>query len=102
MDDLARFHGFIEPAQTTDTAPIILLSLFALFVLMVVGAILYLYLSGALHLSHMRPFRFALYILLLITAMTAGIKLILHSTEDCETAVNLKNKDLRQVALTKC
>ena len=103
MHYLARlsFHKFVESVHTTDTASIILLSLLFIFVLMVVGAILYLYLSGALHATHMRPFRFALYILLLITAMTAGIKLILHSSEGCEAAVNFEDmKNLRQETLS--
>ncbi|HEY6262925.1 MAG TPA: hypothetical protein VIW47_15120 [Nitrospiraceae bacterium] len=102
MHYLARlsFHKFVESVHTTDTASIILLSLLFIFVLMVVGAILYLYLSGALHATHMRPFRFALYILLLITAMTAGIKLILHSSEGCEAAVNFEDMNLRQETLS--
>jgi predicted membrane channel-forming protein YqfA (hemolysin III family) len=53
------------------------MGLFAfIFALTVVGAILYLYMSGACQVPHMRPFRFAVYILLLICAMTLGIGLI--------------------------
>ena len=70
-----------------EVVPLILLLLFALFALMVVGFVLYLSLSGALHSVHLRPFRFALYILLLMTAMTGGITLIQHSFESCATTV---------------
>jgi hypothetical protein len=62
--------------------------------------ILYLYLSGALHALHMRPFRLALYVLLLVTAMCAGIKLIQYTTEDPEAAVDLKN-NMRHVAFAR-
>jgi hypothetical protein len=64
-----------------EVVPLILLLLFALFALMVVGFVLYLFLSGELQSVHLRPFRFALYILLLITAMTGGITLIQHFLE---------------------
>jgi hypothetical protein len=92
-------HWFVEPAQTTDTAPIFILSLL-LLVLMVAGTILYLYLFSALHALHMRPFRLALYVLLLVTVMSAGIKLIQHTAEDREAAVDLKN-NIRHVAFTR-
>ena len=62
-----------------DLTLFILLFLFASFALMVVGFVFYLFVSGALHSVHLRPFRFALYILLLITAMTGGITLIQQS-----------------------
>jgi hypothetical protein len=93
MHYLARlsFYRFVETAQTTDTAPILLLSSLAFLVLMIAGMILYLYLSGALHQLHMRPFRLALYVLLLVTAMSAGIKLLQYCSEDREAAVDLKN-----------
>ena len=102
MHYLARlsFYRFVEAAQTPDTAPIIILSCLAFMVLMVAGTILYLYLSGALHAVHMRPFRLALYVLLLITAMSAGIKLIQHSSEDRDAAVDLKN-NIRHVSFTR-
>ena len=82
-----------------DVAPFILLFLFALLALMVVGLVFYLFVSGALHSVHLRPFRFALYILLLITAMTGGIKLIQQSFEACETTVLEADQQLPQVAL---
>lgn len=81
-----------------DIAPFIMLSLFTLFTLMVVGFVFYLFVSGALHSVHLRPFRFALYILLLITAMTGGIKLIQQSVEPCETTVLEVDRELPQVA----
>ena len=81
-----------------DIAPFIMLFLFALFALMVVGFVFYLFVSGALHSVHLRPFRFALYILLLITAMTGGIKLIQQSVEPCETTVLEVDQELLQVA----
>jgi hypothetical protein len=92
-------HWFVEPALTTDTAPILILFLLFL-VLMVTGTILYLYLYGALHALHIRPFRLALYVLLLVTAMSAGIKLIQHTAEDREAAVDLKDY-IRPVAFTR-
>ncbi|MGH7182379.1 MAG: hypothetical protein ACREJN_10425 [Nitrospiraceae bacterium] len=86
-----------------DVAPFFLLSLFAAFVLMVVGFVFYLFVSGALHSVHLRPFRFALYILLLITAMTGGVKLIQQSSEACETTALEADQELPQVALpTQC
>jgi hypothetical protein len=94
------FYRFVEAAQTTDTAPIILLSSLALLLLMVAGTILYLYLSGALHALHMRPFRLALYVLLLVTAMSAGIKLLQQSSADHEAAVDRKN-NIRHVGSTR-
>ena len=86
-----------------DIAPFIMLFLFALFGLMVVGFVFYLFVSGALHSVHLRPFRFALYILLLITPMTGGIKLIQQSVEPCETTVLEADQELPQVARsTQC
>lgn len=86
-----------------DIAPFIMLFLFALFGLMVVGFVFYLFVSGALHSVHLRPFRCALYILLLITAMTGGIKLIQQSVEPCETTVLEADQELPQVARsTQC
>jgi hypothetical protein len=86
-----------------DIAPFIMLFLFALSALMVVGFVFYLFVSGALHSVHLRPFRFALYILLLITAMTGGIKLIQQSVEPCETTVLEADQELPQVARpTQC
>lgn len=86
-----------------DIAPFIILFLFALSALMVVGFVFYLFVSGALHSVHLRPFRFALYILLLITAMTGGIKLIQQSVEPCETTVLEADQELPQVARpTQC
>jgi hypothetical protein len=86
-----------------DIAPFIMLFLFALSALMVVGFVFYLFVSGALHSVHLRPFRFALYILLLITAMTGGIKLIQQSVEPCETTGLEAGQELPQVARpTQC
>ena len=86
-----------------DIAPFIMLFLFALSALMVVGFVFYLFVSGALHSVHLRPFRFALYILLLITAMTGGIKLIQQSVEPCETTVLEADQELPKVARpTQC
>jgi hypothetical protein len=85
-----------------DIAPFIMLFLFALSALMVVGFVFYLFVSGALHSVHLRPFRFALYILLLITAMTGGIK-HQQSVEPCETTVLEADQELPQVARpTQC
>ena len=71
---------FSESIQAADeAAPIILTFLFALFALMLVGLAFYLYVAGALHTFHLRPFRFVVYILLFICAMTVGIGLI-HET----------------------
>lgn len=55
----------------------------AMFVLTVIGFVLYLHMSGALQTPNLRPFRFAVYILLLICAMTVGIGLIQHSYGSC-------------------
>lgn len=53
------------------------MALFAfVFALTLVGFVVYLSLSGALTSIHQRPFRFAMYILLFICAMTLGITLI--------------------------
>jgi hypothetical protein len=93
------FYRFVETGQTADAAPIILFSSLAFLVLMIAGMILYLSLSGALHALHMRPFRLALYVLLLVTAMSAGINLLQHIAEDHEAAVDLKNS-IRHVAFT--
>jgi hypothetical protein len=82
-----------------DVAPFILLFLFALFALMVVGFVFYLFVSGALDGVHLRPFRFTLYILLLITAMTGGIKLIQQSFEPCGTTVMNADQELPPVAV---
>ncbi|NWF74425.1 MAG: hypothetical protein HXY51_15490 [Nitrospirae bacterium] len=81
-----------------DVTLFILLFLFASFALMVVGFVFYLTVSGALHNVHLRPFRFALYILLLITAMTGGITLIQQSFEACETMGLEADQELQQVA----
>ncbi|HKP01450.1 MAG TPA: hypothetical protein VJU02_07455 [Nitrospiraceae bacterium] len=85
-----------------EVAPFILLLLVALFALMVVGFVLYLSLSGALHSVHLRPFRFALYILLLITAMTGGITLIQHSFEACATTVADQEFPLHNSLIDNC
>jgi ABC-type Fe3+ transport system permease subunit len=73
-----------EPSQIGDEIiPTIIMGFFAsVFALTIVGGILYLYVSGACQVPHMRPFRFAVYILLLICAMTLGIglsKILAHS-----------------------
>ena len=83
-----------------DVSPFILLLFFALLALMVVGFVLYLSMSGALQSVHLRPFRFALYILLLITAMTGGITLIQHSFEACARTVLEADQELPQRALS--
>jgi len=86
-----------------DIPLFILLFLFALFGLMVVGFVFYLFVSGALHNVHLRPFRCALYILLLITAMTGGVKLIQQSFEACETTALEADQELPRAALpTQC
>jgi hypothetical protein len=46
------------------------------FALTIVGALLYLYVAGACQVPHMRPFRFTMYLLLLICAMTLSIGII--------------------------
>jgi len=83
-----------------DVSPFILLLFFALLALMVVGFVLYLSMSGALQSIHLRPFRFALYILLLITAMTGGFTLIQHSFEACSVTVLEADQELPQRALS--
>ena len=66
-----------EPSQAGDEIQSIIMAFFAfIFALTVVGCVLYLFVSGALHTFHLRPFRFALYILFLICAMTFGIGFI--------------------------
>jgi len=55
----------------------------ALLFLTLVGLTLYLCVAGAFRTFRLRPFRFAVYILLLICAMTLGIGLIQHSYGDC-------------------
>ena len=86
-----------------DVALFILLFLFASFALMVVGFVFYLFVSGALHSVHLRPFRCALYILLLVTAMTGGITLIQQSFEACETTGLEADQEVPQVAFpTQC
>ncbi|HZC81073.1 MAG TPA: hypothetical protein VE222_05045 [Nitrospiraceae bacterium] len=71
-----------------------------LFVLTVVGFALYLYVASALHSFHLRPFRFAMYILLLISAMTVGITIIKQSFESCEAAQNPEgNPEPQQITL---
>ncbi|MEP6959422.1 MAG: hypothetical protein ABI980_11895 [Nitrospirota bacterium] len=55
----------------------------AMFLLTLVGVTLYLYVAGAFHTIHLRPFRFAAYVLLLLVAMTVGIGLIQHSSDGC-------------------
>ena len=55
----------------------------AMFLLMLVGLTLYLYVAGAFHTTYLRPFRFAAYILLLLFAMTLGVGLIQHSSNGC-------------------
>ena len=66
-----------DASQGGNEIPTIIMGFFAsIFALTVVGGILYLYVSGACQVPHMRPFRFAVYLLLLICAMTLGIGLI--------------------------
>jgi len=73
---------FSESVQAADdAAPIILTFLFFLFSLMLVGLAFYLYVAGALHTFHLKPFRFVVYILLFICAMTVGIGLIHDSRQ---------------------
>jgi len=96
-----RSHA--EGENSVDVAQFFLLFLFASFGLMVVGFVFYLFVSGALHSVHLRPFRFALYILLLLTAMTGGIKFIEQSFESCETTVLEPDQEVPKVALpTQC
>ena len=83
-----------------DITPFIMPLLLTLFALMVVGFVLYLSVSGALHSVHLRPFRFTLYILLLITAMTGGITLIQHSFEACARTVLEADQELPQRGLS--
>jgi hypothetical protein len=69
-----------DPSQAGNEISTVIMGFFALtFTLMIVGAILYLYVSGACQVPHMRPFRFAVYVLLLICAMTLGIGIIQES-----------------------
>ena len=66
-----------EPSQAGDEIQGIIMAFFAfIFVLLVVGFVLYLYVTGAFNHFHLRPFRFALYILFFICAMTFGIGFI--------------------------
>ena len=66
-----------EPSQAGDEIQSFIMAFFAfIFALTVVGFVLYLFVSGALHTLHLRPFRFALYVLFLICAMTFGIGFI--------------------------
>ena len=90
-----------EPSQAAEeVSSIIVILLGTMFVLMVVGFVLYLYVASALHSFHLRPFRFAIYILLLMTAMTIGITLIKQSSEGCDAAHNLEgNPEVKQVPL---
>ena len=54
-----------------------------IFGLTLVGLVLYLYVAGALHAFHLRPFRLTMYILALMCAMSVGIELIRYSAEGC-------------------
>lgn len=74
-----------------DLVPIVMVLFVAMFVLTVVGFVIYLTMAGAFQALHVRPFRIAVYILLLISAMTLGVKLIQHSSESCEAVLNLDN-----------
>jgi predicted membrane channel-forming protein YqfA (hemolysin III family) len=66
-----------EPSQVGGEISAIIIGFFAIVLaLTLAGAILYLYVSGACQATRLRPFRFAVYILLLIFAMTLGIGLI--------------------------
>ncbi len=67
----------------TDMVPIGMVLFVAMFALTVVGFALYLRMTGALRTPGLRPFRFAVYILLLICAMTVGIGLIQLSYGGC-------------------
>ena len=97
---LTSFKLF-EPSQAAEEISSIIMVFFgALFVLTVLGFALYLYVANALHTFHLRPFRFAMYILLLISAMTVGITLIKQSFEGCEAAQNLeRNPEVHQLPL---
>jgi hypothetical protein len=97
---LTAFKLF-EPSQAAEEISSIIMVFFGvLFVLTVVGFALYLYVASALHTFHLKPFRIAMYILLLITAMTVGITLIKQSLGGCEAARNLEgNPDVQQVPL---
>jgi fumarate reductase subunit D len=90
-----------EPSQAAEEISSIIMVFFgALFVLTIVGFALYLYVANALHSFHLRPFRFAMYILLLISAMTVGITVIKQSFEGCDAAHNLDgNPEPQQVTL---
>jgi hypothetical protein len=90
-----------EPSHAAEEISSIVMVFFgALFVLTVVGFALYLYVASALHTFHLRPFRFAMYILVLITAMTVGITLIKQSLEGCEAGRNLEGDPEVQQVLT--
>ena len=66
-----------DASQGGNEISTIIMGFFAsIFTLTLVGVILYLYVSGACQVPHMRPFRFAVYLLFLICAMTLGIGLI--------------------------
>jgi hypothetical protein len=66
-----------EPSQAGNEIPTLIMGFFSFFfTLTIMGAIAYLYVSGACQVPHMRPFRFAVYLLVLICAMTLGIGLI--------------------------
>lgn len=55
----------------------------AMLLLTLVGLTLYLYVGGAFPTFYLKPFRFAVYVLLLICAMTLGVGLIQHSSNTC-------------------
>ena len=97
---LTSFKLF-EPSQAAEEISSIIMIFFGtLFVLTVVGFALYLYVASALHSFHLKPFRFAMYILLLVSAMTVGITLIKQSFEGCDAANNLDgNPESQQVTL---
>jgi len=66
-----------EPSQAGEEIHSIIIAFFALiFALLLVGFVLYLYIAGAFRTIHLRPFRFALYVLFFICAMTFGIGFI--------------------------
>jgi fumarate reductase subunit D len=90
-----------EPSQAAEEISSIIMVFFgALFVLTVLGFALYLYVASALHTFHLRPVRVAMYILVLMTAMTVGITLIKQSLEGCEAARNLEgNPEVKPVPL---
>ena len=55
----------------------------SMFGLTLVGLILYLYVGGALHTVHLRPFLLARYLLALLCGMSVSIELIRYSAEGC-------------------